>query len=84
MSYHPLTSGERYMLSALRKQGCTQAEIARQLDRHRSTISRELRRNCSRWDGHYRPAGAADHAETTDLVSAIQPGCRAPETELEP
>jgi IS30 family transposase len=44
MTYHQLTSGERYMLSALRKQGLSQAEIARALGRHRSTISRELRR----------------------------------------
>ena len=39
--YRQLTSGERYALSALRKQGCNQAAIARALGRHRSTISRE-------------------------------------------
>jgi IS30 family transposase len=31
--YHQLTSGERYALSALRRQGCSQAEIARTLGR---------------------------------------------------
>ena len=40
--YRQLTSGERYALSALRKQGCNQAAIARTLGRHRSTISREV------------------------------------------
>jgi IS30 family transposase len=44
--YRQLTSGERYALEALNKQGHSQAEIARTLGRHRSTISRELRRNC--------------------------------------
>ena len=43
--YRQLTSGERYALSALRKQGYNQAAIARALGRHRSTISREVRRN---------------------------------------
>jgi len=38
------------MISALRKQGCCQAEIARQLGRHRSTIKREIDRN-SRLNG---------------------------------
>ena len=59
--YRQLTSGERYRLSALRKLGCNQAEIARQLDRHPSTISREVRRN-SRKDGGYRPSTADDFA----------------------
>jgi IS30 family transposase len=55
MAYHQITSEERYMLSALRRQGLNQAEIARTLGRHRSSISRELRRNHSTWDGGYRP-----------------------------
>ena len=45
MSYHQLTSEDRYALSALRKQGLSQARIARALSRHPSTISREVRRN---------------------------------------
>ena len=44
--YRQLTSGERYALEVLNKQGCSQAEIARSLGRDRSTISREVRRNC--------------------------------------
>ncbi len=59
--YHQLTSEERYALSALRKQGCSQGEIARTLGRAPSTISREVRRN-SRRDGGYRPATADDFA----------------------
>ena len=57
MSYLQITSGERYMISALRLQGLSQGAIARQLGRHRSSISREIRRNCCN-DGHYRPTKA--------------------------
>ena len=60
MTYHQLTSEERYMLSALRRQGLTPAQIARQLGRHRSTIGRELKRNSSRGDGCYRPSKAVE------------------------
>ena len=59
MRYHQLTSEERYALSAFRKQGYNQAQIARALGRHRSTICRELQRN-SRKDGGYRPSTADD------------------------
>ena len=54
MAYRQLTSEERYMLAALRRQGCNQSEIARALGRHRSTVCREVRRNSTRADGHYR------------------------------
>ena len=47
MTYHQLTPGERYMLAALRRQGCTQSQVARELGRHRSTVCREVRRNRS-------------------------------------
>ena len=61
--YRQLTSGERYALSALRKQGCNQAAIARALGRHRSTISREVRRNSKDRVGRvYRPDLADDYA----------------------
>lgn len=61
--YRQLTSGERYALSALRKQGLTQTAIARALGRHRSTISREVRRNSRDRQGQaYRPALADDYA----------------------
>lgn len=59
MRYHQLTSGERYMLQALRLQGLNNAQIARQLGRHRSTIGRELKRNC--YGRRYQP-GEADGA----------------------
>jgi transposase, IS30 family len=59
MTYHQLTSEERYMISALRKQGMNQAQIAANLQRHPSTIGREVKRNCSRL-GHYRPENAVE------------------------
>ena len=60
MMYCQLTPGERYMLAALRKQGLNQSQVASALGRHRSTISREVRRNSSRLGGHYRPSKAQE------------------------
>ena len=61
--YRQLTSGERYALSALRKQGCNQAAIVRALGRHRSTISREVCRNSKDRQGRaHRPDLADDYA----------------------
>jgi IS30 family transposase len=59
MSYHQITPEERYTLGVLRKQGFSNAQIARAMDRHRSTIGREFGRNC-RKDGGYRPAVAQE------------------------
>jgi len=60
MNYRQLTSEERYMLARLRRQGLNQAEIARSLGRHRSTVCRELRRNSTRADGRYRASTAQE------------------------
>ena len=62
MTYRQLTSEERYTLGRLHRQGRTQAEIARTLDRHPSTICRELQRNRTRHDGFYRPSNAGMYA----------------------
>ncbi len=55
MTYHQITSEERYTLGVLRQQGLTRAAIAHALGRHRSTIGREVRRNRTPRDGTYRP-----------------------------
>ncbi len=60
MNYHQLTSGDRYMISVLRKQGHNASSIALYLGRHRSTISREFKRNCARLDGAYRYSKAIE------------------------
>src|ERR1043165_6938381 len=62
MSYRQLTSGDTYMLAALRKQGLNQSQMARSLGCHRSTICREFQRNCARCDAHYRPSKAQERA----------------------
>ena len=60
MTYCQLTSEERYMLAALRRQGFNKSQIARSLGRHRSTVCRELCRNSTRADGRYRASTAQE------------------------
>ena len=55
MMYHQITFAERYALGVLRRDGLSPAAIARVLGRHRSTISREVRRNGTPRDDCYRP-----------------------------
>lgn len=50
------------MIARLKGQGFSQAEIGRLLGRHRSTISREIRRNATTHDGSYRPSKAHRYA----------------------
>ncbi len=64
MAYHQITREERYTIWALRRHEKSMAEIARTLGRHRSTIHREVRRNCGRADGFYRPLQAHGYART--------------------
>lgn len=59
MKYQQLTSEDRYILAALKKQGLSIQQIADNMGRHRSTIYRELKRNsCHHMDGSYRPSKA--------------------------
>jgi len=53
--YHQITSEERYSLGLLRQRGLRPATIARVLGRHRSSITREIQRNATHYDGTYRP-----------------------------
>jgi IS30 family transposase len=60
MSYTQLTREQRYQIYALKKAGHTQAEMAGVIGVHKSTVSRELRRNRGRRS--YRPAPAHELA----------------------
>ena len=62
MKYHQITSEERYTIATLRQQGFNQSRIAAALGRHRSSISREIRRNRSEFDRCYRPFVASHTA----------------------
>lgn len=64
MRYHQITPEERYTLATLRKQApkLSNAKIAQLMARHPSTISREIRRNSTPYDGHYRWTRAQEQA----------------------
>jgi len=62
MTYHQLTQEERYAITAQLVCGYSRAAIARTLGRHRSTITRELRRNATHHDGDYRAEKALSYA----------------------
>jgi transposase, IS30 family len=62
MSYRQVAPEERYTLAVLRRQDSSVscAALGRVLGRHRSTISREFKRNSARLDGRYRAAKAQE------------------------
>jgi len=59
-TYKQLTSEQRYQISALKKIGCGPSKIAKELEVHKSTISRELSRNMG--ERGYRPKQANEKA----------------------
>jgi transposase, IS30 family len=59
--YRQITSHERYVIQALRKEGLTLSAIARRLERAPSTIAREVSRNRST-QGRYTPVKAHSYA----------------------
>ena len=64
LAYHQITPWERIVIWMLLRQGRSAGDIAKALGRHRSTIYREVGRNCSRSDGFYRPQQADSWART--------------------
>src|SRR5688572_2845899 len=69
MTYHQITSDERYRLSDLRKQGWSNRRIAQALGRHRSTIWREIGRNRHVPEGYYRVERAIQNASAKSYRS---------------
>ena len=67
MNYKHLSQTERYQIYALMKAGQDQTQIARLLDRSKSTISRELVRNCG--GKGYRPKQACELADSRSALS---------------
>jgi IS30 family transposase len=63
MSYNHLTMDERNVMYRMLQQDYSDAEIARCLGRHRSTIGRERRRNCM-IAGRYDPGNAQTQANS--------------------
>jgi len=59
--YRQITSSERYVIAALKKQGLSLSAIARHMSRSPSTISREVRRNLST-QMRYSPPKADSYA----------------------
>jgi IS30 family transposase len=76
MSYHQITSAERYRLSVLRRQGLGNPQIAREMGRHRSTIWREVRRNAHPTDGRYKVEKAIERASGRRRRSRSHPRFR--------
>lgn len=60
MSYRQITLGERIVISVLRKEGHSMAEIARRTGFHRGTIGREIKRNSCLYGGAYRYSKAQE------------------------
>ena len=58
-----LTIEDRFVIADLLRLKRSEAEIARELDRPRSTINREIRRNRHPESGDYRPYAAQDRAD---------------------
>ena len=70
-TYKQLTQEQRYQISALRKAGFNQSEIANQIEVNKSTVSRELRRN--RGKRGYRPKQA--HSTAVSRQQSVKKAC---------
>ena len=71
MNYIHLTQDERYQIAILFKAGHDQSDIARVMNRHKSTIGREMKRN--RGARGYRPKQAQEFSEARMRASENGP-----------
>jgi len=72
--YTQLTREQRYQIYVLWKNGFNQSEIALEVGVHKSTISREMKRNAL-ITGDYVPARAHEHAQkrkTSDVARGLE------------
>jgi transposase, IS30 family len=60
MHYRQLSEEDRCMIATMRTWGWSVADIAREVGRHRSTVYREVARNCAKADGWYGGPLAAE------------------------
>ena len=72
MKYTHLTQDERYQIAILAKAGHDRSDIARVMERHKSTIGREMKRN--RGERGYRPKQA--HGFSQARMRACENGPR--------
>jgi IS30 family transposase len=70
MSYCHLTIEERYQINAYKAVGYKNYEIAKEINVHPSTISRELKRNRSKITGSYIPIWADNFAKKRCIIQA--------------
>jgi IS30 family transposase len=74
MSYHQLTQEQRYQIYALKKTGHSRTEIAEVIGVHKSTVSRELRRN--QGGRGYRPQQAQQKAQARRVKATPRIGVK--------
>ena len=82
MGYHQLTYRERYLIARHKSRGASLRAIGEMLGRSASTISRELRRNATRSDGHYRVDKADSYARARRWRSRMGPQFESDEVGL--
>ena len=70
MNYRHLTREQRYQISSLRREGLTLQRIAEHVNCHRSTVSRELRRNLTK---DYQPDRAHRLAQDRRRRASTRP-----------
>ena len=62
-----LTLDQRYKIETLQQEGYKYAQIALKLDKHKSVIYRELKRNSDQRNGQYKAALAQRKSEAQSL-----------------